>query len=71
MGPWDIELTSDGKFLEAGASVGVWCSQGDLVIFGFNSSPYTAYRATLSANALTGHQSWDGGGTGTFEAVRK
>jgi hypothetical protein len=66
-GPWTVVFTSDGNWTSQGSAAGKWCQSGDVVIFSFTSSPHTAYRGTVSAVTVSGYESWDGAGTGTFE----
>lgn len=70
-GPWTQDFRRDGAYLQEGAIVGRWCIVDDTVLlFGFDSAPYTVYRATIAPTVMRGTESWDNGGTGEFELIR-
>jgi hypothetical protein len=69
-GPWTIDFKADGTWTQSDKFAGYWCQSGDTLIFGFASTPRTTYRGTLGAKSIQGIESWEGGGTGIFEATR-
>jgi hypothetical protein len=69
-GPWTIEFKADGTWTQDGAKAGSWCQNGDTIIFGFPNSVRTTYRGAVGVTSIQGVESWDGGGTGIFEATR-
>lgn len=70
-----IVLAADGTFSEVGfedgAAVGRWCVRGNVLLWGFDSSPKTTYRVILDGQpVMRGTLSFDGGGTGETEIRR-
>ncbi len=70
-GPWDISFKPDGSWAQGDTSVGYWCQKDDMIFFGFSDDPHTTYRGLLGSASIQGVESWNGGGTGIFEATKK
>lgn len=64
------EFRPDGSFYQRGIRGGSWCMVGDIFLYAFDDAPHTVYRGTVDGDVITGTQSWDGAGTGIFEARR-
>jgi hypothetical protein len=71
-GPWDIELRANGSWTQASENAGFWCQDDKLIVFGFSEDPHTTYRGEIGLSGkFKGIESWNGGGTGIFEAEKR